>query len=121
MHSTKDRENRGTATGAKVSLEDYKAEVLRRINDNFAPFFKDVKRQHSSSDGWTSGCCVFHEDKNPSFSFNASTGAWKCHAGCGKGDVFDFVCRTRDLAGFKEALFAIGDEAGVARLAAKRR
>ncbi len=30
--------------------------------------------------------CPFHNDKQPSFSFNSETGLWKCHAGCGQGN-----------------------------------
>jgi DNA primase len=33
--------------------------------------------------------CPFHEDKEPSFSFFADTGHWKCFAQCGHGTFFD--------------------------------
>jgi DNA primase len=36
------------------------------------------------------GLCPFHNDRNPSFSFNAESGLWKCFAGCGHGNLFDF-------------------------------
>jgi len=34
--------------------------------------------------------CPFHQDRNPSLSINLETGQWYCHAGCGKGYVFEF-------------------------------
>jgi len=34
-------------------------------------------------------CCPFHEDKNASFSVRNKK--WICFAGCGRGDIFDFV------------------------------
>jgi AAA domain/CHC2 zinc finger len=30
--------------------------------------------------------CPFHEDRNPSFSFNENSGMWICFAGCGSGN-----------------------------------
>lgn len=29
--------------------------------------------------------CPLHDDRNPSFSINADTGAWICYCGCGGG------------------------------------
>jgi len=40
-----------------------------------------------------SACCPFHEDHNPSFSVDLSTGKWVCWAGCGNGDQLDFQAR----------------------------
>lgn len=30
-------------------------------------------------------CCPFHKEKTPSFSFNASTGTWRCYGSCKTG------------------------------------
>ena len=54
--------------------------------------------------------CPFpdHEDKNPSFSFNLKTGAYRCF-GCGRngGDVLDFHMKRYGL-GFKDAAKELG-------------
>ncbi len=35
--------------------------------------------------------CPLHDDSSPSFSYDLEKGLWKCHAGCGAGDVYTFV------------------------------
>ena len=42
---------------------------------------------------WKSTTCLFHEDRNPSFSIGVEHGGWRCHAGCGSGDAFSFVMK----------------------------
>src|SRR4051794_17137432 len=44
--------------------------------------------------------CPFHDDERPSCSVNLAEGVWNCHAGCGSGNVLDFVHRmeTKDGA-----------------------
>ena len=37
------------------------------------------------------GCCPFHDDRSPSFRVYANGTRWICHAGCGGGDVLDFI------------------------------
>lgn len=39
--------------------------------------------------------CPFHEDRNPSFSVKGER--WRCFAGCGGGDVLDFVKKFHNL------------------------
>jgi len=34
--------------------------------------------------------CPFHDDRDPSLSWNLEKGVWKCHAGCGEGGLIDF-------------------------------
>src|SRR5947208_8007734 len=34
--------------------------------------------------------CPFHDDREPSLSFNTERGVWRCHAGCGGGGLIDF-------------------------------
>jgi len=97
----------------KQEWKDYKRAVLDRVHD-FSGLFEDIKRQKPASDGWISGCCPFHDDKNPSFAFNRQTGKWACFAGCGKGGPFDFIMQTTGWS-FKDALFSLGDKAGVPR------
>src|SRR5688500_6624664 len=44
-----------------------------------------------------SRCCPFHEDKDPSFGINQQTNVWNCQAGCGGGDVFNFIAKVKGL------------------------
>lgn len=37
------------------------------------------------------GCCPFHSDRSPSFYIYDGGRRWICFAGCGEGDVIDFV------------------------------
>jgi hypothetical protein len=37
--------------------------------------------------------CPFHDDRHPSFSMNAETSQWYCHAGCGHGNATTLVAR----------------------------
>ena len=34
--------------------------------------------------------CPFHDDRNPSLSFNLEKAAWNCYAGCGGGGLVEF-------------------------------
>ncbi len=38
-------------------------------------------------------CCPLHADRTPSFSMNLETTEWKCHAGCGEGNLFTLLKR----------------------------
>jgi len=56
------------------------------MNNQIIRFYEQhIQKVKPSTDGWFTGLCPFHYDKNPSFSFEATTGNWICHAGCGKG------------------------------------
>jgi CHC2 zinc finger len=44
-----------------------------------------------------SACCPFHDDRVPSFSMNAETGQWLCHAGCGSGNATTLLARKLDI------------------------
>lgn len=35
--------------------------------------------------------CPLHDDRQPSFSYNTRKQVWKCHSGCGGGDVFSLI------------------------------
>jgi 5S rRNA maturation endonuclease (ribonuclease M5) len=37
------------------------------------------------------GLCPFHSDTKESFSYNEETGLWKCFAGCGSGNAYQFA------------------------------
>ncbi len=47
--------------------------------------------QRVGSDGWFQTLCPFHEEKNPSFSYNLEHGGFKCHGCNTSGTVTDFV------------------------------
>ena len=107
MHLSKERSGGHAASGRNLSRwENYRQDILARIDGDYSRFFTDVGKQHRMNSGWMSGRCPFHDDRDPSFSFNPETGAWKCHAACGTGDVFTYVERQRNLANFKEANFS---------------
>ena len=42
--------------------------------------------------------CPFHDDKTPSFSIYDDGRRWKCHTGCGEGDVINFFARAKGLS-----------------------
>jgi hypothetical protein len=52
--------------------------------------YADV-RIASKSGNQISGFCPFHDDRNPSFSYNLTTGLFKCFSGCGEGDAADYA------------------------------
>lgn len=58
------------------------------------------------------GLCPFHQDRNPSFSVSPETGRYRCWS-CGeKGDIFNWVMKTRNVE-FVEALRILAEQAGV--------
>lgn len=70
------------------------------------------KLGHANIDGWASACCPFHHDRTPSLGLNLDHGGWRCHAGCGYGDMVAFHQRltglsfssaVRDLIGLRGA------------------
>ena len=42
------------------------------------------------------GKCPFHDDGSPSFTVDIERQRWKCWAGCGSGDVLDFLRMVKD-------------------------
>ena len=57
--------------------------------------------------------CPFHQEKSPSFHFDADKGFYKCF-GCGKaGDIFTFVQETEGLT-FTESMEALAQRFGIA-------
>jgi len=48
-----------------------------------------------------SALCPLHEDRNPSFGVyltGSGEWAWKCHAGCGRGDGVDLIAKLENLS-----------------------
>lgn len=82
---------------ASVSKEEVLEKLdLRAFYASELPSWRQSGREASAS-------CPFHEDRRPSFSVNLETGLWRCHAGCGGGDVFAFVMQRYGLT-FPQAL-----------------
>ncbi len=61
--------------------------------DLFEKYLSKVKKSSGSN---YVALCPFHDDHNPSFSFDAETGLWQCFA-CGeKGNAWQFADRMND-------------------------
>ena len=58
------------------------------------------------------GLCPFHNEKTPSFHVHQDRGFFYCFGCQARGDIFDFVMRTRSVE-FFEALHFLGQRAGV--------
>ena len=41
------------------------------------------------------GLCPFHDDRNPSLSWQLDTGLWTCFSGCGSGNTYQFAERLK--------------------------
>ncbi len=54
--------------------------------------------------------CPFHDDERPSCSVNLAKGLWQCFAGCGAGNVLDFVHRMEAREGAVVSLRQAGLE-----------
>lgn len=65
-----------------------------------------VIKLHRAGNEWK-GCCPFHADKSPSFAIYDAGRKWICFAGCGGGDVFDFVSRLHGI-GLRDAAVMLG-------------
>lgn len=90
----------------------YKANILARLD--FAKVFAVIKDQRPSGEGCVQGRCPFHDDHDPSFGVDLTTGAWQCFTGCGSGGAIEFHMR-RTNQKFKEALLDLGDSLGLER------
>ena len=93
--------------------KQYRQMVLEKLGD-VSSLFEGLAQQSSSTDGWVTALCPFHEDHDPSFAFRSDTGQWCCFAGCGKGSVFDYLMLTSGKS-FKDTLLDVGDRVGVPR------
>jgi len=50
-----------------------------------------------NSKGQVYAFCPLHNDNRQSLSINLEKGLWKCHAGCGQGNVFQLARRLRKM------------------------
>ena len=93
------------------SFPGRKEQILDRLS--FEAFYQGElgSLKATSGDNWQA-VCPFHEDTNPSLSVNFKTGLFMCFACGAQGDVFKFY-QDRHGCDFKEALAALGRQAGV--------
>lgn len=100
----------------EVDWEAIKAEIRAALDVAELAAADGVSFKGSSAAGWRSARCPFHSDGSPSFRVNAE--GWICHAGCGQGDVFDYLAKRRGLdaaaAAWREVLHEAAELAGVA-------
>jgi hypothetical protein len=94
-----------------------KQKILNHFSGNFKSFFdKYLPTTKQIGGNEFQAICPFHEDTNPSFSFNNQTGQYYCH-GCGKkGDIFHFYGKIVGLQtrnGFPKILKGIADDFGI--------
>lgn len=67
---------------------------MSKYYDLFSKHLSGVKQ--SGNEGNYVALCPFHNDRNPSFSFNENTGLWLCFA-CGeKGNAYQFAEKVGD-------------------------
>ena len=92
-----------------------KGKILQHFQGDFTRFYagQGVKQiSQNGRDGWLPGLCLFHDDTNPSFSFNAENGAFRCFGCQAKGDIFTFY-QEKNHCDFKTALKDLAKLAGV--------
>ncbi|MCM3572510.1 CHC2 zinc finger domain-containing protein [Mesobacillus subterraneus] len=58
--------------------------------------------------------CLWHSDKNPSLTIYNKSNSWKCHAGCGGGDVINLVSKALKISN-NEAIAFLKKELGIER------
>ncbi|GEM_PF-5736350 len=71
----------------------------------------DLISQYTSLKG-RSAHCPFHDDRNPSLSFNNQRGLWYCHGCHLGGDIFNFLMLAEGI-GFSIALKRLAEIAGI--------
>jgi putative DNA primase/helicase len=97
--------------GAIVPPFSVKDQVLGRLN--FEAFYRgELENLKATAGDNYITVCPFHADTNPSLSVNFTTGLFKCFGCDAQGDVFAFYMN-RHGCDFKEALAALGQQAGV--------
>jgi len=63
------------------------------VNPMYAEFYSQHIRNPKPRGSQIDSICPFHDDRHASFSVNVETGLWKCHAGCGDGNAWQFAER----------------------------
>ena len=77
----------------------------------YSKYIKSITK--SDTDQYLGFCC-FHNDKQQrSFSFNVKTGQWICFAGCGKGNIFDFIEKYKSITDSSAKIQWLEDELNI--------
>jgi len=96
-----------------------KAEVENHFAGNYEPFYSQYLGALKTGSGDEKKAqCHFHDDKNPSLSFNVKTGLFQCF-GCGaSGSIFDYYALEHGLDArrdLNEIIEAIAGKFGIVR------
>ena len=92
-------------TFSKSDLEKIKAKILLS-----SEIEKKTRLTKKGNDYWC--CCLFHEEKTPSFKINDDLGSFYCF-GCGvKGDIFTLYTEFYNYS-FQDAVSELGQRAGI--------
>lgn len=92
-----------------------KDKIKNHFSGNYKAFFdrylKGVKKINGQE---YQALCPFHDDVNPSLSFNGQTGLFFCHACDAKGDTFSFYGKKNGVTDFKKIIAGISADFGIA-------
>ncbi|HEX7003275.1 MAG TPA: DNA primase [Trueperaceae bacterium] len=89
---------------------DAKEQIRQRLD--IAEVIGEVVALKPAGRGQLKGLCPFHSEKTPSFHVHRDRGFFYCFGCQEKGDVFDFVMKTRGMS-FAEVLQTLGQRVGV--------
>lgn len=85
-----------------------KNKITNHFSGNFQNFYsKYLPNAKKLKNNEFTACCPFHDDKTPSFGFNAATGVFYCHGCQCKGDIFSFYQKINKKEKFTDALKGI--------------
>ncbi|MGD0275673.1 MAG: AAA family ATPase [Syntrophales bacterium] len=73
--------------------------IQQHFKDNYHLFYERYLKGNTKKNGNNQyiALCPLHDDKNPSFSFNAKTGQYFCHGCNKKGDMIRFYADLKGL------------------------
>ena len=89
---------------------DAKEQIRQRLD--IVEVVGEVVALKPAGRGQLKGLCPFHSEKTPSFHVHRDRGFYYCFGCQAKGDVFDFVMKSRGLS-FAEVLQSLGQRVGV--------
>ena len=68
------------------------------VNLGVDRIYAELGVQFSGASGeWRYARCPLHEDKVESLAVHSVSGGWKCHAGCGQGDIVAFYAAAKGM------------------------
>lgn len=88
----------------------YSTEIIKEIHNRI--YLPNLIRKYTNLNRQNKGLCLFHKERNPSFSVDAKKNRWHCF-GCNRGgDAFAFIMEAEHLT-FPSAVKILAFEAGV--------